>query len=289
MTQPTWHSGSMFLVTVILPTTALKAFEQQIWIAIADGSVALPSCPNLKSTGLKIRLLDPSVKMMKKWKIQSGQGIHLLAIQEHTFQTQRNSPLGQGFIVSSRGSVVSSKTVKQRQRIATEIHNAEMIAVRKSQKDSFHLDIEALRANKWLPVRSRLSTLNPYVDEAECLRVGGCLRKAPVPEETWHPLILDPKQQITRLIVMHNYHRLHCTSNKNILNDLRQKYWILKGLAMVQNISSSCPSCRRLRAKPEPPVMAGLPDSRLGCQQPPFTNTRVDTDTLYLKRVARKS
>ncbi|XP_068684501.1 uncharacterized protein [Montipora foliosa] len=97
--------------------------------------------------------------------------------------------------------VLSSLTV-------TETHNAEMIAVLKSHRDSFHLDIEALRANKRLPVRSRLSALNPYVDEAECLRVGGRLRKAPIPEETRYPLILDPKHEITRLIVMHNHLRL---------------------------------------------------------------------------------
>ena len=40
-----------------------------------------------------------------------------------------------------------------------------------------HLAIEALGANKQLPVKSRLSALSPYVDEAECLRVGGRLRK----------------------------------------------------------------------------------------------------------------
>ena len=44
-----------------------------------------------------------------------------------------------------------------------------LTASRKSQRDSFRLDIEALRANKRLPARSRLSALNPYVDEAECL------------------------------------------------------------------------------------------------------------------------
>lgn len=68
---------------------------------------------------------------------------------------------------------------------ATEIHNTEMIAAQKGQRDSFHLDIEALRANKRLPARSRLSAINPYVDEAEYLRVSGRLRKAPVCEETW--------------------------------------------------------------------------------------------------------
>ena len=40
-------------------------------------------------------------------------------------------------------------------------------------------------------------------------------------------------------------------------------------------ISSSCPSCRKRRVQPERPVMADLPDSRLGYQQPPFTNTGV--------------
>ena len=68
---------------------------------------------------------------------------------------------------------------------ATEIHNTEMIAAQKGQRDSFHLDIEALRANKRLPARSTLSAINPYVDEAEYLRVSGRLRKAPVSEETW--------------------------------------------------------------------------------------------------------
>ena len=51
----------------------------------------------------------------------------------------------------------------------------------------------ALRANKRLPVRGRMSVLNPQVDDAECSRVGGRLRKVPVPEENRHSLILYPK------------------------------------------------------------------------------------------------
>ena len=69
------------------------------------------------------------------------------------------------------------------------------------------------------------------------LEGGGRLRKAPVSEETRHPFILDPKHEITRLIVMHNHLRLYCTSNKHVLNELRQKYRILKGLATVKRIS----------------------------------------------------
>ncbi|PFX29308.1 hypothetical protein AWC38_SpisGene5996 [Stylophora pistillata] len=119
---------------------------------------------------------------------------------------------------------------------AAELHNAEMIAVRKGQMDSFHLDFGALKSNKRLPVKNRLGALDPCVDEVECLRVGGRLR-----------------------------------------------------LATVQKITSGCPSCRRLRARPEPPVMADLPDSRLGYIQPPFTNTGVDYFGPMLVRHGRKT
>ena len=162
---------------------------------------------------------------------------------------------------------------------ATEIHKAEMITVRKSQR-LVHFDIDALRANKQLPVRSRLSALNPYVNEAECLRVGGRLSKALIPEETLHSLILHPKHKKMCLIVMHNHLRLYCASNKHVFNELRQKYWILKGLAMVQKILSSCPSCCRLRVKSKPPVMADLPDSRLGYQKLPFATQIPELTTL---------
>ena len=161
----------------------------------------------------------------------------------------------------ARDRILSSLT-------AAEISNAESIAIRKSQRDSFCPGLKGKQA--------LASALRPYIDDAECLRVGGRLRKAPVPEETRHPLILDPKHQITRLIVMHHHLRLYCTSKNHVLNELRQKYWILTGLVTVQKISSSCPSCRRLRAKPEPPVVADLPHSGLGYKQPPFSNTGVD-------------
>lgn len=163
-------------------------------------------------------MLDPSLKM-RKWKTQSGRGIHLLAIQERTFQTQRNSPLGQDFVMSLCGFVVLSKAVKEKQRIT--LHRLLLPQKFRMQRwspyekvrDLFHLDFEALTANKRLPVRTRPSTLNPYVDEAECSRVGGHLCKGPAPEQTRHSLILDLKHEITHLIVMQNHLHLYCASN----------------------------------------------------------------------------
>ena len=60
---------------------------------------------------------------------------------------------------------------------------------------------------------------------------------------TRHPLILGPKHGITRLIVMHHHLRLYCTSNKHVLNELRQKHWILKGLPQFRRFR---PAARRV-------------------------------------------
>ena len=104
---------------------------------------------------------------------------------------------------------------------ASEIRNAEMVATRRSQIKSFPIDIDALKAKKRLPVKGGLSSLLPYLDEEQLLKVGGRLRKDPVSSDARNPLILDPKHHITRLIVMHHHLRLYCTSNKHVLNELR--------------------------------------------------------------------
>ena len=171
----------------------------------------------------------------------------------------------------------------------SEIYQAELLAVRVSQEDSFHEDFQALKCNKPLPAASRLHALRPYVDEKGLLRVGGRLRKAPILETARHPLILCPKHEVTRLVVMYYHLRLYCPSDKHLLNELRQCYWITKGLATVRKLSRTCPSCRRRRAKPSPPVMADLPRPRLGYQSPPFTHTGVDYFGPMLVRHGRKT
>ena len=75
--------------------------------------------------------------------------------------------------------------------------------------ESFASEYQALLKNDELPNRSRLLTLQPYLDEKGLLRVGGRLHKAPLPEEIKHPIILDPKHEITRLIVAQFHQRLH--------------------------------------------------------------------------------
>lgn len=87
---------------------------------------------------------------------------------------------------------------------------------------------------------------------------------------------------------MYKYFYLYCISNKYVLNELRQRYWILKGLVIVQKILLSCSLCCRLRVKFESFVMVDLFDLRLGYQQLFFVNIRVDYFGFIFVRYGRK-
>ena len=158
----------------------------------------------------------------------------------------------------------------------SELNRAEVLAVKCSQRKCFPDDFEALSKNLPLPPKSSLLAFTPYLDEDGLIRVGGRLRKAPLPEETRHPVILDPKSEVTRLVILHHHLKSRCAGDAQVLNNVRQRYWILQGLRAVRKVSHSCRTCRWRRALPRPPVMADLPTPRLGYSLPPFTNTGVD-------------
>ncbi|KAL9969332.1 hypothetical protein ACROYT_G021532 [Oculina patagonica] len=125
----------------------------------------------------------------------------------------------------------------------SELTRAEVLAVKCSQRKSFPDDFEALLKNLPLPPKSRLLAFTPYLDEDGLIRVGGRLRKASLPEETRHPVILDPKSEVTRLVILHHHLESRCTSDAQVLNNLRC-YWILQGVRAVRKVSHTCQTCR---------------------------------------------
>ncbi|XP_067024040.1 uncharacterized protein [Acropora muricata] len=172
---------------------------------------------------------------------------------------------------------VQNTRLHRNERILTslkvrEIRQAEEVLIKRAQSESFPEDIEYLKSKKGLPSRSRLLPLRPFLSADRFLRVGGRLRKSPLPESARNPIILDPSHAVTSLIIAHYLQRLYCSEVEHVLNELRQKYWILKGLRAVMKVSSSCVLCRLRRSRPCPPVMANLPEARLGYEAPPFTH-----------------
>ena len=107
------------------------------------------------------------------------------------------------------------------------------------------------------------------------MRVGGRLKHAPIPYQAKHPAILPKKHDIVPLILLHLHQRQNHSGVEHILAELRQRFGI-KVRSALKKISKSCHVCIKHNAKPDPPLMASLPQSRLQAFTPPFYNTGVD-------------
>ena len=115
-----------------------------------------------------------------------------------------------------------------------------------------------------------------FTDEKGIIRCGGRLENANIIESAKHPILLDPRHHLTRLIVNHCHERVKHCGFKGTLTELRARFWIVRGRQFIRNIIHKCVVCRKhegqpYRAPPPPP----LPGCRVK-EDFPFTSTGVD-------------
>ena len=126
-----------------------------------------------------------------------------------------------------------------------------------------------------LPSKSPLLTLNPFIVNG-LLRVGGRLDRASVSFDLKHPIILAHTSHLTNLVVLH----CHCITGHDgasmTLNQLLQRYWILRSTAVVRRVVNFCMHCRRRYEKPGAQKMADLSPSRLQIDTHPFAYCGVE-------------
>ena len=156
-----------------------------------------------------------------------------------------------------------------------EIQLAKKILLKIAQRGSFPHEVIALQKGKSVSVRSRLVTLSPFMDGDGIIRVGGRIEKADIPFETKHHVVLAPDHELTRLIIMDYHRRLHHEGVDHLRNELRQRYWVLRGRTTIRKFLHQCSYYKKRRARPEPPRMAELPRDRLQVA-PVFSKVGVD-------------
>lgn len=159
----------------------------------------------------------------------------------------------------------------------SEIEEAGRIILKDVQAQAFHSEMAALkRMPATVSKTSPLHSLDPFLDSNDILRVGGRIRRAKLPLDVAHPIVLPKSSHVTSLVASH-YHIVSGHSGRGMtLNAIRQAgFWILGARRTAAKLVMQCVTCRRLRGTPRMQKMADLPEERLDVA-PPFTYSAVD-------------
>lgn len=168
---------------------------------------------------------------------------------------------------------------------------AELEALQQAQRESFPEEVTQLKASKPIAKSSRLLLLAPEFDEKTGLiRVGGRLRHNPdLPVDEVHPIVLDPRHALTRLVIQDYDGKLQHPGPERVFAEIRRRYWVLRGREAVRRHQRSCAECKKWRGHPNPPRMADLPPARLRLFKPAFYSTGVDCFGPYSIKIGRRN
>lgn len=75
---------------------------------------------------------------------------------------------------------------------------------------------------------------------------------------------MSPDNRLTRLLAENYHKRLAHSGVDHVLSELRLKYWVPRGRALIKRIVRECEGCKRKRARPYVlPKMGALPPERV--------------------------
>ncbi|XP_069993531.1 uncharacterized protein [Penaeus vannamei] len=156
--------------------------------------------------------------------------------------------------------------------------------------DSFGAEIKILSGSEEAHVRSssKLVQLKPCLKDG-LLRVRGRLIHSPSSIDVKHPIILPSKSMAVKLMVQWKHNNLAHSGHNYLMAELRQRFWIIHGNAVVRSDIRNCVKCRSLSARPMIQEMADLPEDRITSNVPPFTHTRTDCFGPFLVKKGRSN
>lgn len=157
-----------------------------------------------------------------------------------------------------------------------EIQYAEKILYKRVQMDSFFEEISDLKNNRTIKRSSRLFTLSCMLDEDDLIRLDGRLNNLQMDVDFKNPIILDYKHRITKLIIQHYHEEVYHHGKETVINNLRQKFWILHIRQAVKGVLINCQHCKIKKSVPKVPIMGQLPICRLKPTVRPFINSGLD-------------
>ncbi|KAJ8723754.1 hypothetical protein PYW07_007734 [Mythimna separata] len=157
------------------------------------------------------------------------------------------------------------------------LKKAKNFLLKMSQNDSFASDVNNLKKEKPLESASRLKKIDVYIGDDGIIKLRSRTMKFHDNNgRKMNPIILDGKQKITRLIIQHYHKKFLHGNTATVMNEIRQKYWILGLRTTLKAVAHNCQWCKTKKSLPEIPPTGDLPSERLQHHQFPFSCAAVD-------------
>ncbi|KAI5640762.1 mab-21 protein domain-containing protein [Phthorimaea operculella] len=157
-----------------------------------------------------------------------------------------------------------------------ELRKSFSLLVREAQKQSFPKEYQALSKGQVVGPRSKILSLSPFINEDKVLLVGGRLDRSTYTYSKKHPIILDSKHHLTKLIFQHRHVQLMHAGPQLLLYSIRESIWPVSGRRLARSIVNACTVCRRFKGQTLAPKMGSLPPERI-MPAPVFQSVAMDS------------
>ncbi|XP_018396134.1 PREDICTED: uncharacterized protein LOC108774501 [Cyphomyrmex costatus] len=171
-----------------------------------------------------------------------------------------------------------------------EQHNATLLLVKLIQSTYYAKELISFSKQGVINKNSPILRLNPFIDDAGVLRVGGRLEASSLSYAAKHPILLPGHHPFSHLIISHEHEKNFHAGAQATLAATRQRYWMTSARNIVRQIVQRCITCFRSAPKPASTIMGNLPSSRITTSHRVFERCGVDyAGPLYHKEGMRKN
>ncbi|XP_043474387.1 uncharacterized protein LOC122506337 [Leptopilina heterotoma] len=108
------------------------------------------------------------------------------------------------------------------------------------QNDCYKSKILALSRQESVDNRSKIRSLTPSIGKDGLLRVRGRVNVPRKLDFEGQPIVIDGAHQITRLILQEYHEKANHGSDNTVLNEIRQKFWVVNARKSLRSISAKC-------------------------------------------------
>nr|XP_042912879.1 uncharacterized protein LOC122272909 [Parasteatoda tepidariorum] len=158
---------------------------------------------------------------------------------------------------------------------SNELNETESFLVRNVQASALKEEIKAISKGRAFSSKSKLNSLNPFLDGYQILRVGGRLHNAALDYSQRHPAILPADHPFTKLLMTHLHIKNLHLGPQALLYCTRERFWPLRGRSIARKIVHKCIVCFKHKPLVTNQLMGTLPGERVNPNYP-FLHSCVD-------------